>query len=317
MSSRSDPWNVPEQGTEVEPHLGCGPGSRGVGRKAPTAVAEVLEWDPKPRTGLGAAVCLLGLPSWAAQGTLSGPQIGARQALCSGSQFPLLQTGPWTCCLKLLHPPSPSWERKETVPTPSLARDPEARLAQLEEAGWRVGGPAPSPSRGTGAPGHSPGLEAPSVTQASWKRLGGCRGLRATPLRVPPPTAFPSHRRPFSYTRWALTPCPLPQLPGGSPSGRQPPPPPSACAGTAAPPSPLWPGPAKANMVSLHPLVGSAAERPLASSLPGQLPGGRSAGNRHAGLSGCPGLPAVTSPSPPHGPREPRGIAPALPGLSE
>lgn len=68
------------------------------------------------------------------------------------------------------------------------AKTPKPGLAQLEEAG----GPALSPSRGTGAPGRSPGPRAPPVTQASWKRRGRARRIPRHTTRGSPSDRCPS-----------------------------------------------------------------------------------------------------------------------------
>lgn len=171
------------------------------------------------------------------------------------------------------------------------AKTPKPGLAQLEEAG----GPALSPSRGTGAPGRSPGPGAPPVTQASWKRRGRAR-------RIPRHTTrgSPSDRCPSVTTHghlWWLYLLPALRPP---PSGA-----PFCCA--------CW-----------HPRVSSAEARaallpcldralpsqtfpPLSSPhgvscwafswpslLSGRLPTGASAGNCHEELRGCPRVPGTS-----------------------
>lgn len=135
----------------------------------------------------------------------------ASSKLLSGSQFPLPQKGRWTCCLQLLHPPSPSWELKETVPTPSLARDPGARLAQLEEAGWRAGRrPCPVPF-----PWDSCSLllswpQGPSCDsgflEEAWRVQRTPRRAHRVPICSP---TCVSHHHPCGYMQWALPACPL------------------------------------------------------------------------------------------------------------
>lgn len=121
----------------------------------------------------------------AARATLTG-----WQALLSVSVFPSAE-GTLTCS-PASHPPRPP-RRPGSCRSCSHAlasRDPGAGLAQMQGAGWRAGGPAPSASHGTG---RSPGSGAPLVTQASWKdtEAGGCRGLPMGGWGGPPPLRGP------------------------------------------------------------------------------------------------------------------------------
>lgn len=104
--------------------------------------------------------------------------------------------------------PSPSWELQGPVPTAPLATEtPKPGLAQLEE-------PCPIRSPWDWSSGCSPGLGAPLVTQASWKRLERATRIPCHPTRssrhclcVPSP--------PHGCIRWPLPAVCSAPAPGG------------------------------------------------------------------------------------------------------
>lgn len=265
-SSGSDPWTAPEQGSEVEQHPGCGPGSRGVGRKAPTAAGSCRSGTSSPGPGWAllrvSSASVLGCPAHrrSAPGKLSA----------QGLSFPFCRRDLGPAVSGSSTPqPLPGAERDRSH-APACQR-PRSQAGPAGGGGLAGSGPAPSPSRGTGAPGHSPGPEAPSVTQASWKRHGGCGGLPANPLGVPPPTASLSHHRPFSYARWALTPVHCPSSPEG-------------------PRAPAAPSPiiclCRDSCPSLPPLARPSQSKHGLSSSPGRV-SRRASSGLHCSLASC------------------------------
>lgn len=212
---------------------------------------------------------------------------------CRGGGSDLLSSAPPS--------PSPSWELQGPVPTASLATEtPKPGLAQLEE-------PCPIRSPWDWSSGCSPGLGAPLVTQASWKRLERATRIPCHPTRssrhclcVPSP--------PHGCIWWPLPAVCSAPAPGGCPClllllspSRDP----LLVLGEAPSSLPgLAPGPAKPNIFSSFISPWGRLLGLLLAFVPGLLPCGPSAGSCHAQLRGClrvPGAPhsdlALTVPS--------------------